>query len=146
MTRECFCKITKHHLYCKLEGLTPPCTLLNREHMMTSIPPTMLQMCASPPLPNDCNLGGLYRDQALTGSLQSPNIDKRWKCIHGVLNGRMYSYLFGSSQKVCLMLRPWSSWTANSDKKYMELIGAALNINKPCETSRKTAFLKDKSK
>ncbi len=38
----------------------------------------------------------------------------------------------------------WSSWTANSNKKYMELNGAALNINKPCVTSRKTAFPKDK--
>ncbi len=43
-----------------------------------------------------------------------------------------------------LTLRPWSSWTANSDKKYMELNGAALNVNKPCVTSRKTTFLKDK--
>ncbi len=43
------------------------------------------------------------------------------------------------------MLRPWSSWTANSDKKYiMELNGAALNVNKPCVTSRKTTFPKDK--
>ncbi len=40
--------------------------------------------------------------------------------------------------------RPWSSWTANSDKKYMELNGAALNVNKPWATSRKTAFPKDK--
>ncbi len=40
--------------------------------------------------------------------------------------------------------RPWSSWTANSDKKYMELNGAALNVNKLCVTSRKTAFPKDK--
>ncbi len=31
-------------------------------------------------------------------------------------------------------LRTWSSWTANSDKKYMELNGAALNVNKPCVT------------
>ncbi len=31
-------------------------------------------------------------------------------------------------------LRPWSSWTANSDKK--------LNVNKPCVTSWKTAFRK----
>ncbi len=38
----------------------------------------------------------------------------------------------------------WSSWTANSDKKYMELRGAASNINKPCVTSRKTAFPKYK--
>ncbi len=37
-------------------------------------------------------------------------------------------------------LRPWSSWTANSDKKYMELNGAALNGNKPCVTFWKTAF------
>ncbi len=29
-------------------------------------------------------------------------------------------------------LRPWSNWTANSDKK--------LNVNKPYMTSRKTAF------
>ncbi len=41
-------------------------------------------------------------------------------------------------------LRPWSSWTANSDKKYMELNGAALNVNKPYVTSRKRAFPKDK--
>ncbi len=39
-------------------------------------------------------------------------------------------------------LRPWSSWTANSDKKYIELNGAALNVNKPGVTSRKTAFPK----
>ncbi len=38
----------------------------------------------------------------------------------------------------------WSSWTANSDKKYMELNRAALNVNKPCVTSLKTAFPKDK--
>ncbi len=31
-----------------------------------------------------------------------------------------------------LDLRPWSSWTANSDKKNMELNGATLNVNKPC--------------
>ncbi len=31
-----------------------------------------------------------------------------------------------------LYLRPWSSWTANSDKK--------LNVNKLCVTSRKTAL------
>ncbi len=42
------------------------------------------------------------------------------------------------------MLRPWSSWTANSDKKYMVLNGATLNVNKPRVISRKTAFLKDK--
>ncbi len=41
-------------------------------------------------------------------------------------------------------LRPWSSWTANSDKKYMELNGAALNVNKPCVTPRKTVLPKDK--
>ncbi len=41
-------------------------------------------------------------------------------------------------------LRPWSSWTANSDKKYMEVNGAALNVSKKCVTSRKTAFPKDK--
>ncbi len=34
--------------------------------------------------------------------------------------------------------------TANSDKKYMKLNGVALNLNKPCVTSQKTAFLKDK--
>ncbi len=43
-----------------------------------------------------------------------------------------------------LLLRPWSLWTANSDKKYLELNGAALNVNKPCVTCRKTAFPKDK--
>ncbi len=43
-------------------------------------------------------------------------------------------------------LRPWSSQTANTDKKYMELNGAALNVNKPYVTSRKTAFLKDKQR
>ncbi len=32
-------------------------------------------------------------------------------------------------------LRPWSSWAANSDKKYMQVNGAALNVNKPCVTS-----------
>ncbi len=42
------------------------------------------------------------------------------------------------------MLRPWSSWTTNIDKKYIELNGAALNVNKPCVSSRKTAFPKDK--
>ncbi len=31
-------------------------------------------------------------------------------------------------------LRPWSLWTANSDKK--------LNVNKPCVTSQKTVFWK----
>ncbi len=40
-------------------------------------------------------------------------------------------------------LRPWSSWTADSDKKYVELNGAALNVNKPLVTSQKTAFTKD---
>ncbi len=43
----------------------------------------------------------------------------------------------------CYNLWPWSSWTANSDKKYMELNGAVLNVNKPCVTSEKTAFPKD---
>ncbi len=42
------------------------------------------------------------------------------------------------------MLRPWNAWIANSDKKYMELNGAALNIKKQCVTSRKPAFPKDK--
>ncbi len=42
--------------------------------------------------------------------------------------------------------RPCCSWTANSDKKYMELNGAAWNVNKPCVTSRKTAFPKDKQR
>ncbi len=42
-------------------------------------------------------------------------------------------------------LWPWSSWTANNDKKYMELNGAGLNVNKPCVISRKTAFPKDKT-
>ncbi len=41
-------------------------------------------------------------------------------------------------------LRPWSSWTANDDKKYTGLNRAALNVNKPCVTSWKTAFPKDK--
>ncbi len=41
-------------------------------------------------------------------------------------------------------LRPWSSWTANSDKKYMELNGATLDVNKPCVISQKTAFPTDK--
>ncbi len=36
-----------------------------------------------------------YWDWALTGALQSPSIDKRWKGTHGVLNSRVYSYLFG---------------------------------------------------
>ncbi len=42
------------------------------------------------------------------------------------------------------VFRPWSSWTAYNDKKYLELNEAALNVNKPCVTSRKTAFPKDK--
>ncbi len=42
------------------------------------------------------------------------------------------------------MLRPWISWTTYSDKKYMELNGAALNVNKSCVPSQKTAFPKDK--
>ncbi len=33
---------------------------------------------------------------------------------------------------------------SNIDKKYMELNGAALNVNKPRVTSRKTAFPEDK--
>ncbi len=37
---------------------------------------------------------------------------------------------------------PWSSWIANSHKKYMEFKGAAWNVNKPCVTSWKTT--KDK--
>ncbi len=41
-------------------------------------------------------------------------------------------------------LRPWSLRTANSDKKYMELNGASLNVNKLCVTSWKTASPKDK--
>ncbi len=44
----------------------------------------------------------------------------------------------------CQNLRPWSSWTANSDKEYMELNLVTFNVNKPCVTSRKTAFLKYK--
>ncbi len=31
-------------------------------------------------------------------------------------------------------LRLWSSWTANSDKKYMEFTGAVLIVDKPCAT------------
>ncbi len=43
--------------------------------------------------------------------------------------------------------KPRIVWTQlNSDKKYMELNGAALNVNKPCVTSRKTAFPKDKQR
>ncbi len=45
-----------------------------------------------------------------------------------------------SSLIVHYTLQPLSSWTANSDKKYMELNGVALNVNKPCVTSRKTAL------
>ncbi len=41
-------------------------------------------------------------------------------------------------------VHPWSSWTAYSDKKYMELNGAALNVSKSCVTAWKTAFPKDK--
>ncbi len=41
--------------------------------------------------------------------------------------------VIGTSRK-WLLLRPWSSWTANSDKK--------LNVNKPCVTSQKPAFRK----
>ncbi len=40
--------------------------------------------------------------------------------------------------------RTWSSETASSDKKYIELNGAVLNVNKPCVTSQKTDFLKHK--
>ncbi len=32
---------------------------------------------------------------------------------------------------------------ARTDKKYMELNGATLNVNKPCITAQKTAFRKD---
>ncbi len=38
-------------------------------------------------------------------------------------------------------LRPWIV-TANSDKKYMELNGATMNVNELCVTFRKTAFSK----
>ncbi len=34
----------------------------------------------------------------------------------------------------------------DSDMKYIELNGAALNVNKPCVTSQKTAFPKDKQR
>ncbi len=44
------------------------------------------------------------------------------------------------------LLRPQSSWAANSDKKYTELNGAALNVNKPSVTSRKTDFPKHKQR
>ncbi len=37
-------------------------------------------------------------------------------------------------------LRPWNSWTVNSDKKYMELNGAALNVNKPRDFSENSLF------
>ncbi len=43
-------------------------------------------------------------------------------------------FLFNFDILICLDLRPWSSWTANSDKK--------LNVNKPCVTSRITALRK----
>ncbi len=56
---------------------------------------------------------------------------------------RGFFYLYKITNKA-VKLRPWSSWTANSDKKYMELNGAALNVNKTCVTSWKTAFQKDK--
>ncbi len=36
----------------------------------------------------------------------------------------------------CLDLQPYSQWTARTDKKYMELNGAALNVNIPRVTSR----------
>ncbi len=48
--------------------------------------------------------------------------------------------------RYCSDLWPWSSWTANSDKKCVKLNGAALNVNKPCVTSRRTTFPKDKEK
>ncbi len=48
------------------------------------------------------------------------------------------------TRATCKHLRKWSSWTANSDKKYMELNGAVLNVNKLCVTSQETAFPKDK--
>ncbi len=40
----------------------------------------------------------------------------------------------GLGQAASRAVRPWSSWTADSDKK--------LNVNKPYVTSRKTAFQK----
>ncbi len=49
-------------------------------------------------------------------------------------------------KEIAQELRPQNLWTANSDKKYMELNGAALNVNKPCVTSRKTAFVEDKQR
>ncbi len=59
------------------------------------------------------------------------------RMLENVTNIR-YSPILGHS------LRPWSKWTANSDKKYIELNGAALNVKKPCVNSQKTAFPKDK--
>ncbi len=44
----------------------------------------------------------------------------------------MYSNLFSSSTESWSIPRPYSQWTAKTDKK--------LNVNKPCVTSRKTTF------
>ncbi len=57
---------------------------------------------------------------------------------------QIQSFLDGSSQVMSCVLRPWSAWTDKIDKKYMELNGAALNVRRPCVTTRKTSFPKDK--
>ncbi len=71
---------------------------------------------------------------------------REWTLEHGLWVGEKESELRKEIYEgLSFHLRPWSCWwTANSDKKYMELNGAALNENKPCVTSPKTAFPKDK--
>ncbi len=48
------------------------------------------------------------------------------------LQGRIFEVHAANARLNGPHLRPWSEWTANNDKK--------LNVNKPCLTSRKTAF------
>ncbi len=56
----------------------------------------------------------------------------------------LFLYIYTLFTRMNALLGPWNSWIANSDKKYMELYGAALNVNKPCVIFLKTAFPKDK--
>ncbi len=70
---------------------------------------------------------------------------RNFRIFYGICNFLIFSTFFiiiGNHY----MLRPWNSWTANTDKKYIELNGAAFNVNKPCVTSRKTARPKDKER
>ncbi len=60
--------------------------------------------------------------------LQNQCFGSRWSHIYRFI---LVNFKCG---EITINLRPWSSWTANSDKKP--------NVNKPCVTSRKTAFRK----